>query len=233
MLDDDAPVTADDLAPDGDLDGDGMLNNVDPDVDGDGTANADDPFAYDADNGMTLAAGETKTFDFDIDGTIFQNGLTGFLQGTTNGGAFNEDTGANSVSGGLLTVNPVTGGDTGGTNNPQDDAVVGVKNGTFVAKAVVLNPWVGAATNPGSFDQLGLVIGPRQRRHDQAGLRPDRPAWSSSRNRRRRGHQDRRQYRRRRYQRQRPLPVGRDARHLRQGRDHLRGRLDRRRDGHA
>ena len=159
VLDDDAPVTADALAPDGDLDGDGVLNAVDPDVDGDGTANADDPFAYDAGNGMTLAAGETKSFDFDTDGTIFQNGLTGFLQGTTNGGAFNEDTGANSVSGGLLTVNPVTGGDTGGTNNPQDDAVVGVKNGTFVAKAVVLNPWVGAAPNPGGFDQLGLVVG--------------------------------------------------------------------------
>ena len=136
-----------------------MLNAVDADVDGDGTANADDPFAYDAGNGMTLAAGETKTFDFDTDGTIFQNGLTGFLQGTANGGAFDEDTGANSVSGGLLTVDPVTGGDTGGTNNPQDDAEVGVKNGTFTAKAVVVNPWVGAAPNPNSFDQLGLVLG--------------------------------------------------------------------------
>ena len=137
-----------------------MLNSVDPDVDGDGTANADDPFAYDAGNGMTLAAGETKSFDFDTDGTIFQNGLTGFLQGTTNGGGFNEDTGANSVSGGRSDgQSRDTGGDTGGPNNPQDDAVVGVKNGTFVAKAVVLNPWVGAAPNPNSFDQLGLVIG--------------------------------------------------------------------------
>ncbi|MGS4946639.1 malectin domain-containing carbohydrate-binding protein [Meridianimarinicoccus sp. RP-17] len=148
-----------DYAPDGDLDGDGVLNAVDDDVDGDGLPDADDPFAYDAENGMTLAAGETKTYDFGLDGTVFENGLTGFLQGTTNGGAFDEDTGAATVAGGLLTVDPVTGGDTGTANNPQDDPVVGVKNGTFSATAVVLNPWVGAAPNPGGFDQLGLVLG--------------------------------------------------------------------------
>ncbi|MDX2287194.1 MAG: malectin domain-containing carbohydrate-binding protein, partial [Hyphomicrobiaceae bacterium] len=158
VTDVDEPV-ANQFAPDGDLDGDTILNSVDPDVDGDDTPNVNDAFAYDAANGMTLTAGEVKLFDFSIDGTIYQNGITGFLQGTTNGGNFNEDTGAASVSGGVLTVNPVTSGDTGGTNNPQDDAVVGVKNGTFIAKAVVLNPWVGTAPNPTGFDQLGLVMG--------------------------------------------------------------------------
>ena len=146
-------------APDGDLDGDDIDNAVDPDVDGDGVDNADDPFAYDAADGMTLAAGETATYGFGLDGTIYENGLTGFLQGTANGGAFDEDTGAASVSGGVMVVDPVTGGDTGGANDPQDDAVVGVKNGTFTATASVVNPWAGAATNPNSFDQLGLVLG--------------------------------------------------------------------------
>ena len=159
ILDGTAPPSDDDFAPDGDLDGDGTINSEDDDIDADGTLNAADPFAYDFDNGMTLATGETKTFEFDTDGTIFQNGMTGFLQGTANGGVFEENTGATSVAGGLMTVNPVTTGDTGNSNNPQDDAVVGVKNGTFVAKAVVLNPWVGAAANPGGFDQLGLVLG--------------------------------------------------------------------------
>ena len=158
VLDDDAPVTADALAPDGDLDGDGILNAVDPDVDGDGAANADDPFAYDAGDGMTLAAGETRTFDFETDGTIYQNGMTGFLQGTATAG-FDEDTGAATVSGGFLTVDPVTAGDTGGANDPQDDAQVGVRNGSFTTKALVVNPWFGPATNPNSFDQLGLVLG--------------------------------------------------------------------------
>ncbi len=147
------------VSPDEDLDGDGILNAVDTDVDGDGIANADDAFAYDAENGMTLSVGETRSYEFNIDGTIFENGMTGFLQATTNGGVFEEDTGATSVSGGLMTVNPVTGGDTGSANTPQDDATVGVKNGTFTAKAVILNPWVGGAPNPGGFDQLGLVLG--------------------------------------------------------------------------
>ena len=146
-------------APDGDLDGDTILNAVDTDVDGDGVDNADDRFAYDDEDGMTLAAGETKTYEFDLDGTIWENGMTGFLQATANGGAFDEDTGAATVSGGAMVVDPVTGGDTGGANNPQDDAVVGVRNGTFTATASVVNPWAGAATNPNSFDQLGLVLG--------------------------------------------------------------------------
>jgi hypothetical protein len=146
-------------APDADLDGDGILNAVDDDVDGDTVANADDPFAYDAEDGMTLAAGQSRNFAFDLDGTPWENGLTGFLQGTTNGGAFDEDTGATSVSGGALVVYPVTDGDTGGNNDPEDDAVVGIKNGTFTATTIVTNPWFGAATNPNSFDQLGLAVG--------------------------------------------------------------------------
>ncbi len=152
-------VVPDPYAPDGDLDGDGIINSEDDDVDGDGIPNVDDPFAYDAENGMTLAPGETRFYGFDIDGTIYQNGMTGFLQGTTNGGNFNEDTGAARVEGGFLIVDPVTAGDTGGSNNPEDDAQVGVKNGTFTATALVVNPWFGEAPNPNSFDQLGLVLG--------------------------------------------------------------------------
>ena len=144
-------------APDGDLDGDGILNGIDDDVDGDLVDNVDDPFAYDDEDGMTLAAGETKTYGFDLDGTIFENGMTGFLQGKALG--FDEDTGAARVSGGAMVVDPVTSGDTGGPDDPQDDAVVGVKNGTFTATASVVNPWAAAAPNPNSFDQLGLVLG--------------------------------------------------------------------------
>jgi hypothetical protein len=147
------------FAPDGDLDGDGVINSLDDDVDGDGILNVDDAFAYDGENGMTLAAGETRRFDFDVDGTIFQNGMTGFLQGTANGGNFNEDTGAARVAGGRLIVDPVTAGDTGSANNPEDDPQVGVKNGSFTATALVVNPWFGAAPNPNSFDQLGLHLG--------------------------------------------------------------------------
>jgi hypothetical protein len=147
-----------DYAPDGDLDGDGTVNADDDDVDGDGVANVDDPFAYDAADGMTVAAGQTRSYDFDLEGTVFENGMTGFLQGT-NAPGFVEDTGAASVAGGAMVVDPVTGGDTGGSNNPQDDVVVGVKNGTFTATASVVNPWAGTNPNPNSFDQLGLVLG--------------------------------------------------------------------------
>ncbi|MEO9781805.1 MAG: malectin domain-containing carbohydrate-binding protein [Sedimentitalea sp.] len=147
------------VSPDEDLDGDGTVNALDTDVDGDGVDNADDAFAYDADNGMTLASGETRSYDFDIDGTVFENGMTGFLPATANAGVFDEDTGAASVSGGLLSVDPVTTGDTGTTNTPEDDTVVGVKNGDFTATAVVLNPWAGDVANPAGYDQLGLVMG--------------------------------------------------------------------------
>ena len=147
------------VSPDEDLDGDGIDNALDTDVDGDGIDNADDAFAYDAENGMTLTAGETRLYDFDIDGTVFENGMTGFLQGTANAGVFEENTGAASVSGGVLSVSPVTTGDTGTLNTPEDDTVVGVKNGDFTAKAVILNPWAGDAANPAGYDQLGLVVG--------------------------------------------------------------------------
>ncbi|MEL6370547.1 MAG: putative Ig domain-containing protein [Pseudomonadota bacterium] len=157
------------LTPDGDLDQDMIANNVDPDIDGDGSLNEDDPFIYDADNGTLLGDGEKIDLTFDKTSTdLGLTGFTGFLQGKTatggepdagGGGSFNEDTGAVSASGGQFIVDPVTSGDTGGMNNPQDDAQVGVKNDTFTIEAEVVNPWFGDAPNPDSFDQIGIFAG--------------------------------------------------------------------------
>jgi len=144
--------------PTGDLDGDTIANASDPDVDGDGAANVDDDFIYDAQNGVLLGDGEMIDLQFDVNGTPWQNGLTGFLQGTVSAG-FNEDTGAASVTGGVLNVSPVSNGDTGGNNNPEDDVQLGIKNDTFKVEGRVLNPWFGAAPNADGFDQVGIHIG--------------------------------------------------------------------------
>ena len=146
------------VAPGQDLDGDGAANAADPDVDGDGTANAADPFAYDAANGRLLAAGESIDLTFDIDGTPYENGLTGLMQGGLKGtaalSAFDEETGTARVEGGSLIVS-ASNGDTGGTNDPEDDYQVGVKNRSFVLESRVENPFQGGAAN---FDQLGLQV---------------------------------------------------------------------------
>ena len=148
-----------DLAPAGDLDGDGVLNQDDGDVDGDNVANAADSFAYDAQNGRLLANGEVIELDFNTDGvTPWQAGLTGLLQAGTAGAAlaaFDEDTGTATVSGGRLNV-IASNGDTGATNNPEDDFQVGVKNRAFTVETRVDNPFDGATTN---FNQLGVHVG--------------------------------------------------------------------------
>ncbi|MEM7490401.1 MAG: putative Ig domain-containing protein, partial [Pseudomonadota bacterium] len=148
------------VAPNQDLDGDGTSNATDNDVDGDGTVNTDDDFAYDAANGVLLADGEAIDLTFDQDGTPYQNGFTGLFQAATGAGntlkAFDEETGAASVAGGLLSVETTTG-DTGGQNTPEDDYQVGIKNADFTVEGRVLNPFVDTA--PVSFDQLGLHVG--------------------------------------------------------------------------
>ncbi|MCV3273959.1 malectin domain-containing carbohydrate-binding protein [Roseobacter sinensis] len=148
------------VAPSQDLDGDLVINSLDDDVDGDGILNEADSFAYDADNGTLLADGESIELTFDVNGTPYQNGFTGLLQAGLAGSSalkdFDEDTGATSVAGGLLTTATTTG-DTGGTNTPEDDFQLGVKNADFTVEARVINPF---ETTPAvSFDQIGIHVG--------------------------------------------------------------------------
>ncbi|MEB3209772.1 MAG: Ig-like domain-containing protein [Leptolyngbyaceae bacterium] len=160
---------SDPLSPEGDLDNDGIINALDDDIDGDGSLNADDPFRYDAENGVLLATDESIDLTFDTDADdLGQSGFTGFLQGKKpdgseppagGGGSFDENTGASSVSNGLFIVNPVTAGDTGNNDNPEDDAQVGIKNAAFTIVADVVNPWFGPAPNANSFDQIGIFAG--------------------------------------------------------------------------
>ena len=80
LTDDDVAALPVGPAPGEDLDGDGIANAPIHDVDGDGTANGDETFSYDGTNaGTALASGHSVTFDFDTDGTPFQNGFTGAL----------------------------------------------------------------------------------------------------------------------------------------------------------
>ncbi|MEO0760686.1 MAG: hypothetical protein AAFZ09_02585, partial [Pseudomonadota bacterium] len=120
------------------LDGDEIVNVLDPDVDGDTIPNVDDAFSYDADNGVLIAEGEMIELTFDIDGTPYQNGLTGLLQGAAGG--FEEDTGTAVVENGKLLVT-ANNGDTGGQNNPSDDFQIGVKNANFTVEARIDNPF--------------------------------------------------------------------------------------------
>ncbi|NCO88207.1 MAG: hypothetical protein GW886_16445, partial [Rhodobacterales bacterium] len=147
------------LAPTGDLDGDAIANSVDPDVDGDGKLNTADPFAYDADDGVLLTAGQVIELDFNADGTPYQAGFTGLLQAGVVGSAalkpFNEETGSATVSDGRLNV-IASVGDTGANNTPEDDYQLGVKNRAFTIEARVDNPFDGPAAN---FQQLGVHIG--------------------------------------------------------------------------
>ncbi|MEO1239803.1 MAG: putative Ig domain-containing protein, partial [Pseudomonadota bacterium] len=146
--------------PSQDLDGDGTPNATDPDVDGDTVVNFNDSFAYDAENGVLLGEGESIDLTFDIDGTPYQNGITGLLQGGVAGSgaltSFNEETGTASVSNGKLLIT-ASNGDTGASNTPEDDYQVGVKNGSFLLESRVDNPFL---TSPAAnFDQLGIHVG--------------------------------------------------------------------------
>ena len=148
------------VAPGQDLDGDLTPNVSDPDVDGDTVPNAADHFAYDANNGVLLGENDVIDLTFDVDGTPYQNGFTGLLQAAQGANNtlkdFNEETGAASVANGLLSVATTTG-DTGGSNTPQDDYQLGIKNAEFTVEARVLNPFTGQA--PVSFDQIGIHVG--------------------------------------------------------------------------
>ncbi|MEM0984932.1 MAG: malectin domain-containing carbohydrate-binding protein [Pseudomonadota bacterium] len=175
--------TPDPTAPDGDLDGDLMTNAEEStptgDIDGDGEPNSTDAFFYDPNttgSGATLSGGtpladdEVIRLDFNADGTPFQNGFTGVLQGTTTAlGYIKEGSldGAGGVpegfvSDGLLNV-PATTGDTGGSNNPQNDYLFAVnRSGSFTLEAVMLNPFFDNDPQTdiaNSFDQSGIVIG--------------------------------------------------------------------------
>lgn len=148
------------VAPSQDLDTDGTVNALDDDVDGDGLINSADSFAYDADNGTLIADGESIDLTFDVNGTPYQNGFTGLLQGGTAGSAalaaFDEDTGVTTVANGLLSTTASTG-DTGTSNDPEDDFQLGVKNADFTVEARVINPF---ETTPAvSFDQIGVHVG--------------------------------------------------------------------------
>ncbi|MEO1651648.1 MAG: hypothetical protein AAFR60_11805, partial [Pseudomonadota bacterium] len=153
-FDPNAVIADDSLAPNGDLDGDEIVNVLDPDVDGDTIPNVDDAFSYDADNGVLIAEGEMIELTFDIDGTPYQNGLTGLLQGAAGG--FEEDTGTAVVENGKLLVT-ANNGDTGGQNNPSDDFQIGVKNANFTVEARIDNPF--QTTPAQNFDQLGVHVG--------------------------------------------------------------------------
>ena len=142
------------FAPNGDLDDDGIINSADADIDGDSINNVDDDFAYDAQNGVLLAEGEEINLTFDVDGTPYQNGLTGLLQSPTAG--FEEETGTATVSGGKLNI-IASNGDTGSSNTPEDDFQLGVKNGAFTVEARIDNPFFGASAE--NFDQVGIHVG--------------------------------------------------------------------------
>lgn len=148
------------VAPSQDLDEDTVVNSADPDVDGDGIANEDDSFAYDADNGALIADGESIELTFDVNGTPYQNGFTGLLQGgivgTSDLADFDEDSGDTTVADGVLS-NLVSDGDTGGNNDPEDDYQLGVKNADFTVEARVINPFETQAAV--SYDQIGIHVG--------------------------------------------------------------------------
>ena len=148
------------VGPADDMNDDGEANAVDSDVDGDGIANGDDHFAYDAADGALLGAGESIALDFGIDGTPYENGFTGLLQGGVKGSSavsgHQEETGTARVENGKLIV-VASNGDTGGSNNPEDDYQLGIKNGAFTVDARVENPFqTQAAAN---FDQIGIHVG--------------------------------------------------------------------------
>lgn len=160
VSEDDTGVVSSDFAPGGDLDGDEVANNVDPDIDGDGIGNETDVFffdsAIDADgHGTPLADGQTIRLDFDVAGTPFENGLTGVMQGTA-GGAYDKETGAGMVQNGQLQVTTTTG-DTGGSNDPQNDYHFGIQRGSgFTVETMMDNPFVGGFS--GGFSQAGIAI---------------------------------------------------------------------------
>ena len=161
-------VTEDDLtvgtAPDEDLDGDGIANEVDDNVDGDTALNGDETFSYDASNaGTALIQGEMVTLDFDTDGTPFQNGLTGALV-SSKPATVEIDLGAAAVANGVLTIRASVGDSFTGNNTQQNALVAGFRadEGMRVETRFAAPDWnanTAGVQTPVSFQSAGLVIG--------------------------------------------------------------------------
>ncbi|MBU2956110.1 malectin domain-containing carbohydrate-binding protein, partial [Paracoccus sp. C2R09] len=152
-------------------------DGIDPaDIDGDGILNQDDPFAYDASNGMDRVLGEGVTFrqDFDTDtDDVFEAGFTGIIvnQGLDPAGMSADDPygdrtteGTSLVEDGVLKIESSetdlydTG--TGASNTVKDNYHSGVDVSdvdSFTIEGRVQGGWLG--TVPQQYASFGITVG--------------------------------------------------------------------------
>ncbi|SLN64974.1 Quinoprotein glucose dehydrogenase B precursor [Roseivivax jejudonensis] len=169
LTDNDVPPPPQDASPEGDLDGDGVLNADDDDIDGDGVLNTDETFVYDAtDAGTALVNGQVVRFDFGAEGddpiTPFEAGFTGSLWSPNKPDTPEINLDTAEVSGGTLNV--VAGpGDHFGGNNTQENAFVAAYSaaeGLRVETTFALpdfDPTSPGVQGPVDFQGAGVVIG--------------------------------------------------------------------------
>ncbi len=140
-------------------------DGVDPDdLDGDGIVNASDLFPRDAQNGVTLTAGQEILLDFETPGTPVEAGFTGII-GTPSlpNSAGSVETGTATVAGGNLNIVVNKGDHFNNTNTQADAYAIGVKNaGSFALETAFVMPDFNAAATgvqaPVSFQTVGLVV---------------------------------------------------------------------------
>ncbi|WP_251343663.1 PKD domain-containing protein [Haloplanus halophilus] len=152
-----------------DYDDDGTSNLNDPDDDNDGIPDTEDPFAIDADNGLSTTLPVERNFQAaSYPGTLLDLGFTGLMTNGTDYADLYED--ENIFKGGAsqdLVINEVDAGDAG---TPENDMKNGFQFGVnppsenFTVHTVVQDPFPddGGQTPQGGSDgnqQVGVFLG--------------------------------------------------------------------------
>jgi hypothetical protein len=158
------PCSAADVPPD--HDGDKVSNLNDPDDDNDGLPDTSDPFAIDADNGMTTAAPVHYSWDNDAPkpGGLLNLGFTGLMTNGTSDYETLFDAAKMTAGGaaGVTTVDEVSEGSALGSTNTQEYGfqfgVVPSATQITTAHTRILAPFAGIT--PEDNQSMGLFIGP-------------------------------------------------------------------------
>ncbi|MEE4174814.1 MAG: tandem-95 repeat protein, partial [Xanthomonadales bacterium] len=158
-----------------DVDGDGEPNATDNDDDNDGFLDTEDPFAIDADNGLTTDLPVSlPMFTTDPGTGLFGLGFTGLMTNGVIGGTQGDDYQAlynpatvlvddDPVGGGVYTLLNVGEGDAFAANNNQTHAFqlglnVDLSSDPFVVHARLLAPYFDGLA-PDNFQSQGIFIG--------------------------------------------------------------------------
>ena len=156
------PCSSADVPPDADGDHTSDLN--DPDDDNDGQTDTTDPFALDAQNGLSTSAPVNYSWDNGAPnpGGLLELGFTGLMtNGTANyASLFDSDKMTAGGAAGVTTVDQVSAGTAAGASNNQQYAFqFGVNPGAspLTAHTRLLSPWSGLT--PSGNQSMGLYVG--------------------------------------------------------------------------